>query len=169
METAGDESAVNSNLVESTPSAAEAANNEANEGMDAADNGDNPTSLGELGVLTDDAPMSLNLAVGPPSPLTGCYLLIIIGEPHSNEHKDIIIQRILKGKKSFINHGKIFFHAPPTSVLCRKIHSIINSQIELFHISYSWRHFSTVFNYIFSIFSFETLCYILTFELFIAV
>lgn len=129
METAGDESAVNTNLVESTPPAAEAAetaevveasNNDANEGMDAADNGDNPTSLGELGVLTDDAPMSLNLAVGPPSPLTGCYLLIIIGEPHSNEHKDIIIQRILKGKKPFINHSKIFFHTRTTSVLCRK-------------------------------------------------
>lgn len=103
METAGDESAVNTNnLAESTPSAAEAAgnNNEANEGMEGAADGDNPTSLGELGVLTDgDAPMSLNLAVGPPSPLTGCYLLIIIGEPHANEHKDIIVQRILKGKK----------------------------------------------------------------------
>lgn len=33
----------------------------------------------------------------PPSPLTGCYLLIILGEPHSPEHKDIILQRLLKG------------------------------------------------------------------------
>lgn len=33
----------------------------------------------------------------PPSPLTGCYLLIILGEPHSREHKDIILQRLLKG------------------------------------------------------------------------
>lgn len=33
----------------------------------------------------------------PPSPLTGCYLLIILGEPHSLEHKDIILQRLLKG------------------------------------------------------------------------
>lgn len=33
----------------------------------------------------------------PPSPLTGCYLLIILGEPHSQEHKDIILQRLLKG------------------------------------------------------------------------
>lgn len=33
----------------------------------------------------------------PPSPLTGSYLLIILGEPHSLEHKDIILQRLLKG------------------------------------------------------------------------
>lgn len=36
----------------------------------------------------------------PPSPLTGCYLLIVIGEPHSQEHKDIILQRVAKGKQS---------------------------------------------------------------------
>ncbi|XP_023032868.1 microtubule-associated protein futsch isoform X8 [Drosophila willistoni] len=35
--------------------------------------------------------------VGPPSPLTGCYLLIILGEPHSDEHKDNILQHLLKG------------------------------------------------------------------------
>lgn len=35
--------------------------------------------------------------VGPPSPLTGCYLLIILGEPHSEEHKDNILQHLLKG------------------------------------------------------------------------
>lgn len=33
----------------------------------------------------------------PPSPLTGCYLLIIVGEPHSQEHKDVILQRLVKG------------------------------------------------------------------------
>lgn len=120
METAGDESAVNANnLVDSPPTTAavEAETAEAAatdtavvEEAAATEEGtvevDNPTSLGELGVLTDgDGAMSLNLAVGPPSPLTGCYLLIIIGEPHANEHKDIIIQRILKGKRrSFINH-----------------------------------------------------------------
>lgn len=37
----------------------------------------------------------------PPSPLTGCYLLIILGEPHSREHKDIILQRLLKGNSIF--------------------------------------------------------------------
>ena len=39
----------------------------------------------------------------PLSPLTGCYLLIVIGEPHSERHKEIILQKIAKGKM------KIFF------------------------------------------------------------
>ncbi|XP_053670793.1 microtubule-associated protein futsch [Anopheles nili] len=43
-----------------------------------------------------DGPPSM-VGVGPPSPLTGCYLLIIIGEPHSQDHKDIILQRLIKG------------------------------------------------------------------------
>lgn len=47
---------------------------------------------------SSEGPASLNLAVGPPSPLTGCYLLIVIGEPYSLEHKDIILQKLLKGK-----------------------------------------------------------------------
>jgi hypothetical protein len=81
----GDESAVTPNMAESTPSAAEG-----------VDMGENP-SLGELGVSTD-GPGSLNLAVGPPSPLTGCYLLIVIGEPYTVDHKDIIIQKLLKGE-----------------------------------------------------------------------
>ncbi|XP_034230217.1 microtubule-associated protein futsch, partial [Thrips palmi] len=33
----------------------------------------------------------------PPSPLSGGYLLIIIGEPHSAEHRDLILQRVAKG------------------------------------------------------------------------
>lgn len=44
----------------------------------------------------DTEPSSLGM--GPPSPLTGSYLLIILGEPHSAEHKDIILQRLVKGK-----------------------------------------------------------------------
>ncbi|KAK6631456.1 hypothetical protein RUM44_005983 [Polyplax serrata] len=32
----------------------------------------------------------------PLSPLTGCYLLIIVGEPHSERHKEIILQKIAK-------------------------------------------------------------------------
>lgn len=49
-------------------------------------------------VEISEGPASLNLAVGPPSPLTGCYLLIVIGDPYSHEHKDIILQKLLKGK-----------------------------------------------------------------------
>ncbi|XP_030756880.1 microtubule-associated protein futsch [Sitophilus oryzae] len=37
----------------------------------------------------------------PPSPLTGCYLLVVVGEPHTEEHKDIILQRIAKGLLSW--------------------------------------------------------------------
>lgn len=59
---------------------------------------ENPTSLIET--TSEGAPSSLNLAVGPPSPLTGCYLLIVIGEPYSQEHKDIILQKLLKGEKN---------------------------------------------------------------------
>lgn len=56
-----------------------------------------------------DGPSSL-VGMGPPSPLTGCYLLIILGEPHSAEHKDIILQRLVKGKflrrSSFFSYDK---------------------------------------------------------------
>jgi len=38
-----------------------------------------------------------------PSPLSGCYLLIVIGEPHSPEHKEIILQRIAKGRTTDCN------------------------------------------------------------------
>lgn len=45
---------------------------------------------------SEGGPASMT-GVGPPSPLTGCYLLIVIGEPHTSEHKDIILQRLVKG------------------------------------------------------------------------
>ena len=32
------------------------------------------------------------------SPLSGGYLLIILAEPHSQEHKQILLQRLAKGK-----------------------------------------------------------------------
>jgi hypothetical protein len=47
---------------------------------------------GTPGQQTPGAPLP------PPSPLSGCYLLIVIGEPHSQEHKEIILQRIAKGR-----------------------------------------------------------------------
>lgn len=40
----------------------------------------------------------LSASVPPPSPLTGCYLLAVIGEPHTHEHKEIILQRLVKGQ-----------------------------------------------------------------------
>ena len=78
-----DESAVNANLAVDI----------ATEGGDV---GENP-SFGDIGE-SSEGPASLNLAVGPPSPLTGCYLLIVVGEPYSEEHKDVILQKLLKGK-----------------------------------------------------------------------
>ncbi|XP_011299189.1 microtubule-associated protein futsch [Fopius arisanus] len=33
----------------------------------------------------------------PPSPLSGCYLLVVLPEPHNAQHKDLIINRIAKG------------------------------------------------------------------------
>jgi hypothetical protein len=117
-----DECAVNPDLAEFTPSA--------NEGVDV---GENP-SLGELGVSTD-GPGSLNLAVGPPSPLTGCYLLIVIGEPYTVDHKDIILQKLLKGKflkssfffplwsRKFLNN---FFHIEHTTSTISSSSSVKN-------------------------------------------
>ncbi|KPJ04456.1 Microtubule-associated protein futsch [Papilio xuthus] len=50
----------------------------------------------------EDRSLSLGTEVSasapPPSPLTGCYLLAVIGEPHTHEHKEIILQRLVKGK-----------------------------------------------------------------------
>lgn len=39
----------------------------------------------------------VRMAPPPPSPVTGCYLLIVVGEPYSEEHKEIVLQRIAKG------------------------------------------------------------------------
>jgi len=34
----------------------------------------------------------------PPSPLSGCYLLVVLPEPHTAQHKDLILNRLAKGK-----------------------------------------------------------------------
>lgn len=36
----------------------------------------------------------------PPSPLSGCYLLVVLPEPHNAQHKDLILSRLAKGKIS---------------------------------------------------------------------
>ena len=38
------------------------------------------------------------------SPLSGGYLLIVLAEPHSQEHKQILLQRLAKGKRQFNSH-----------------------------------------------------------------
>ncbi|XP_059621104.1 microtubule-associated protein futsch [Phlebotomus argentipes] len=59
-------------------------------------NGVAPAEGGPGAEVAEAGPPSM-VGIGPPSPLTGCYLLIVIGEPYSQEHKDIIIQRLVKG------------------------------------------------------------------------
>lgn len=34
----------------------------------------------------------------PPSPLSGAYLLIVVGEPHTDDHKHDILRKIANGK-----------------------------------------------------------------------
>ncbi len=41
---------------------------------------------------------------GALSPLTGSYLLIVLAEPQSEEDREVIIQRLIKGKK-YIKNG----------------------------------------------------------------
>lgn len=36
---------------------------------------------------------------GTLSPLTGSYLLIVLAEPHSEEDREVIIQRLIKGER----------------------------------------------------------------------
>lgn len=38
----------------------------------------------------------------PPSPLSGAYLLIIVGEPHSEAHKEDILRKIANGEYWFV-------------------------------------------------------------------
>jgi len=74
--------------------AAAGAGDGAGTGAGAGDGGPPPPPL-----MTDPEDHSVGQGiVGPPSPLTGCYLLIVLGEPHSEEHKDNILQHLLKGE-----------------------------------------------------------------------
>lgn len=36
----------------------------------------------------------------PPSPLSGAYLLILIGEPQTDEHKEEILGKVAKGEST---------------------------------------------------------------------
>lgn len=37
----------------------------------------------------------------PPSPLSGCYLLVVLAEPYTAQHKDLILNRLAKGDSYF--------------------------------------------------------------------
>nr|XP_018905102.1 PREDICTED: microtubule-associated protein futsch-like [Bemisia tabaci]XP_018905111.1 PREDICTED: microtubule-associated protein futsch-like [Bemisia tabaci] len=45
----------------------------------------------------DPQELPSNPPVGPPSPLSGAYLFVVIGEPRSEEDKQVILQKITKG------------------------------------------------------------------------
>lgn len=69
--------------------------------------------------------------VGPPSPLTGCYLLIVLGEPHSEEHKDNILQHLLKGKwRELFPSNTIYY------LVFRRKHSSLQLSVESMHIEF---------------------------------
>lgn len=71
----------------------------------AAAQSDNPAEA-MLGVGLEGAATTGSLSettnllanAGPPSPLTGCYLLIVIGEPHSEEALRVIVEQLKQGK-----------------------------------------------------------------------
>jgi len=45
----------------------------------------------------------------PPSPLSGCYLLVVLPEPHTAQHKDLILNRLAKGETSLFSCDKSKF------------------------------------------------------------
>ena len=45
-------------------------------------------------------PSTLHHQHPPPSPLSGCYLLVVLPEPHTAQHKDLILSRLAKGTTS---------------------------------------------------------------------
>ena len=47
-------------------------------------------------------------APAPPqlSPLSGAYLLIVVGEPFSEEHKKLILQKLQQGKGARLVRGR---------------------------------------------------------------
>ena len=52
--------------------------------------------------------MLAQAVVGAPpqlSPLSGAYLLLVVGEPFSEEHKKLILQKIQQGRNRAANCG----------------------------------------------------------------
>jgi len=48
----------------------------------------------------------------PPSPLSGCYLLVVLPEPHTVQHKDLILNRLAKGKSVNDPSARTNRHSP---------------------------------------------------------
>lgn len=45
----------------------------------------------------------------PPSPLSGCYLLVVLSEPRTAQHKDLILNRLAKGESASLNSLQSFY------------------------------------------------------------
>ncbi|XP_044006462.1 microtubule-associated protein futsch-like isoform X2 [Aphidius gifuensis] len=63
------------------------------------DKGD-PGDADKSSVPLSDSPIMASTIPGPhppPSPLSGCYLLVVLPEPHTAQHKDLILNRVAKG------------------------------------------------------------------------
>ncbi|XP_043471850.1 microtubule-associated protein futsch [Leptopilina heterotoma] len=59
----------------------------------------------------------------PPSPLSGCYLLVVLPEPHTAQHKDLILSRLAKG---FLSWDKDSCHVD----LEKELHALIGQAPE---------------------------------------
>lgn len=42
------------------------------------------------------------------SPLSGGYLLIVLSEPHSEQHKQVLLEHLAKGQFSFQNINAVY-------------------------------------------------------------
>ena len=59
-----------------------------------------------------DPPQLTGACMDPPqlSPLSGAYLMIVVGEPFSEEHKQLILRKIEQGKKRWFYRCFVLSH-----------------------------------------------------------
>ncbi|ODM99437.1 Microtubule-associated protein futsch [Orchesella cincta] len=76
--------------------------------------GDDPTEVSgpdsltdTMGVMGGDSGTDA-MEKGALSPLTGSYLLIVLAEPHSEEDREVIIQRLIKGNSTHNNNPLVY-------------------------------------------------------------
>ncbi|XP_051156458.1 microtubule-associated protein futsch [Leptopilina boulardi] len=65
--------------------------------MDPAGDGGGGEESGTDKNTTAGTPLTQHQQHPPPSPLSGCYLLVVLPEPHTAQHKDLILSRLAKG------------------------------------------------------------------------
>ncbi|XP_034933816.1 microtubule-associated protein futsch [Chelonus insularis] len=82
----------------------------ANQPADSMATGITPTSTASVTTGLQQHP--------PPSPLSGCYLLIVLPEPHTAQHKELILNRLAKG---FLSWDKDSCHVD----LEKELHALV--------------------------------------------